>query len=229
MPRGPRVVSTSPASLSEDQPRNGDVHFTFDRPLDPATITGSAIELRSGSVRQGGDIAYDPVRWRLSFLTRGAFRESIAYDAELNQELRGLRQGLPIEAEVLTFVTTTDYIEDDPVEAPSYLDDIRPIFDNGCAFSGCHGGDEPAVGMDLSAPDTIATTAFGIGSRQWAGWPRIDPWSGAWSYLIYKINGEATIRGARMPPGAPLSQGEIEAILGWIEAGAKVDRASDGP
>lgn len=226
---GPRVIETSPQHLSIDNTRNTYVHFWFDRPLDPASIGTGAIRLRSREVGQGGDISYDPLERRLSFLTSGSFRRNLAYDARLSENIRGLRLGLPIESFDLTFVTGTESETHDPDVAPSFPREIFPIFLSQCAYPGCHAGEIPAAGVDLSSPTALGSTAVGRRSREWAGWPIVDPGSAAWSYLAYKIMGEQTIRGDEMPPGGLLSTEEIASVLDWIEGGAKVDASGEGP
>ena len=151
------------------------------------------------------------------------------YDATLREGVRGLRYGLPVESEVLTFVTSTETHDyEDPVP-PTFEDSIDPIFQSSCAFSECHGSVAPAAGLDLSTSAAIATTAVGSRGRGWPGWIRIEPGSSSWSYLVYKVLGEETVRGGSMPPGALLSDEEIDLLVEWIDGGAKVDLLSNDP
>ncbi len=56
--------------------------------------------------------------------------------------------------------------KEDPVDCtgitPTYTSDIAPIMNQQCAFSGCHGGNNPSDGIDLSNyADTKAESTNG--------------------------------------------------------------------
>lgn len=227
--RGPQLISTTPEHLSEGNPRNVRLSFCFDAPLDPASIDRSSIKLYSGEIRQGGEVTYDPRDRCLRFIPRGQFRREIAYDATLGEGLRGLRYGIPVAGEVLTFVTTSESREYDDPATPDFAEAIAPVFEGNCAFSGCHGAVSPSAGLDLSTPRGVATTAIGTRGRGWPGWVRIEPSSTAWSYLVYKVLGEETLRGDAMPPGERLTSEEIDLLVDWIADGAKVDVPPNDP
>jgi len=217
----PRVVATSPEHMAADNPRNVLLSFWFDLPLDPASIRTDAIELTSGAVRQGGTVRYDPLERRLVFTPDGTFRHDLAYDAHLSGDLRDLRHGSHVEPMVLTFLTNDQITNQPEPELPSFARGVAPLLLGRCAS--CHGPVAPPLDLDLSSASAIEITAVAHRANGWPGWPRIEPGAAAWSYLVYKIIGEDTVRGEPMPPDAPLSTGELRTILDWIDGGAKVD------
>lgn len=223
------VVATEPELYELDVARDAQVSFWFSAPLDPASIGRSAVALTSNEVRQGGEIRYDPVERRLTFTPRGLFRRDLAYDAELASTLRGLRRGEPAEPTTVTFVTGLGEAGREAPEAATFARDVGPVFRRSCASSSCHGPPSNAASLDLSDAGAAAASLLGVRSFGWVGWARVDPGSAAWSYLVYKLLGEETVRGEAMPPGSPLPIEEIEAVASWIDAGAKVDVTTDGP
>src|SRR5947209_5548065 len=94
-----------------------------------------------------------------------------------------------------------------PAKAPSYQDDIRPLFQAKCLR--CHGGKARKRDLDLSAPAGVLK-----GSESGAV---IVPGKPEESLLYEKIIG------GEMPPGKkdPLSKAEVETIRRWIAGGAK--------
>lgn len=118
-------------------------------------------------------------------------------------------------------------MEPPPSGPPTLSADVQPIFDNSCAFNGCHGGTitEPAEKpMSLAAGQSRSNTV-GVESLQVAGMARITAGDPAASYLVHKIRGtQAQVggSGARMPLNLPaLSPDEIDVIREWITEGAK--------
>ena len=95
------------------------------------------------------------------------------------------------------------------------------IFNLNCAFSGCHGGAAPQLGLNLSAGQARATTV-NVQSVENANLFRIAPGDPDNSYLVWKIEGRPEISGAQMPRGrAPLPQDQIDVIRQWITDGAQ--------
>ncbi len=97
------------------------------------------------------------------------------------------------------------------------------IFDASCAFSGCHGGSSPAMGLDLSS-GTAYSNIVNIASSQQPSVDRIEPNQPDSSYLYLKVIDDPSITGSRMPRGAPaLAQELIDLLRDWIERGAPND------
>lgn len=223
------VIATEPDLHELHVARDARISFWFSAPLDPASIGAAAIELTSNEVRQGGVVRYDPIERRLSFTPRGVFRRDLAYDAVLAETLRGLRGGEPVSPTTLTFVTGLDEAGRETPVVASFETDVLPVFERSCALSSCHGPPTNAASLDLSDAGAASSSLLGVRSFGWVGWARVDPGSAAWSYLVYKLLGEETVRGEPMPPGSPLQLEEIEAVASWIDGGAKVDVAASGP
>jgi hypothetical protein len=106
----------------------------------------------------------------------------------------------------------------------SFASEIQPIFSNSCAFSGCHGGGSPAMGMNLTAGQAYANIVD-VASVELPSMDRIEPGMPDLSYLIHKIQGtQVSVGGSgeRMPRGgAPLSQTTIDLVRLWVTQGAQ--------
>jgi hypothetical protein len=105
---------------------------------------------------------------------------------------------------------------------------VQPIFTNSCALSGCHTGDSPPLGLNLSAGNAYANTV-NVPASETASTTmlmRILPGQPDSSYLVHKIQGthldeDVGGSGSRMPlSGCCLSSGQIATIRDWIAAGA---------
>ena len=108
-----------------------------------------------------------------------------------------------------------------PGVTPLQFDEIQArVFNASCAFSGCHAGATPAIGMSLVAGASYANLV-GRTAVEVPGLFRVEPGNPANSYLIRKLDGAAGIVGLRMPRnGTPLPQDVIDGIRAWINAGA---------
>jgi hypothetical protein len=94
------------------------------------------------------------------------------------------------------------------------------IFNQKCAFSGCHAGASAPQGLDLSQG-----VAFGnlvnTSSREVPSLSRVAPGNPNDSYLLMKLRGDPRIVGAQMPlTGDKLNQAQLDLISAWIQAGA---------
>jgi len=90
--------------------------------------------------------------------------------------------------------------------APSFEDDIMPIFATSC--EGCHGS---FGGWDASSYDSVMTSGNNA--------PVVVPGDAAASLLAQKMLGTQT-EGGIMPPGGLLSADQVQLIVDWINAGA---------
>jgi mono/diheme cytochrome c family protein len=91
-------------------------------------------------------------------------------------------------------------------EAPSFTNDIMPIFEDKCIM--CHG---TLGGWDASSYEKVMTTGDNA--------PVVIPGDADNSLLAIKILGQQT-EGMIMPPVEKLSQDSIDLIINWIKAGA---------
>jgi len=119
--------------------------------------------------------------------------------------------------------TRTITVEGGGGELATFTRVQNQVFSASCAFSGCHGGSSPAMGLDLSsgvAYDMIVDVA----SAQQPSKDRIEPNDPEASYLYLKVIGDSSITGSQMPRGSgPLSQDLMDLIRDWIERGAPND------
>ncbi len=108
--------------------------------------------------------------------------------------------------------------------APTTLTTIQStVFTPIC--SACHNGSNPASGALPGSQNLTAGSSFAmlvnVASLEQPTLMRVKPNDPANSYLIQKLEGAATITGARMPLGGPyLSQATIDQIKSWILNGA---------
>ncbi len=108
----------------------------------------------------------------------------------------------------------------------SFATQVQAVFTGSCAFpGGCHAGDTPAMGMNLSAGQAYAAIVD-VASGELPSMDRIEPGQPDLSYLIHKIQGtQVSVGGSgqRMPAGGaqPLDPAVIEMIRLWVTQGAR--------
>ena len=97
-------------------------------------------------------------------------------------------------------------------------DEVLDIFDNKCAFVGCHAGTTSPKGLDLTE-DFALSSLVNQASVDVASYMRVKPQDPVRSYLIMKLKGTSGIEGDKMPKGSDaLSQSEIGEIESWINS-----------
>lgn len=212
----------------------------FDRLLAPSSIDRSRLRVSTGGLQAFGGLRYDMLRRELSFYPNANdLSPTLEYVFTVDVGLRGW-DGSELAAPVAVRFrpTTREPVPRDAV--PSLRREVAPLLSAQCTGAGCHGGADPAMGLDLSTPSTIRATSLGVRSRQrgdraglemldprWSALPRIDPGITAgqgrpeYSYLVYKLLGDGPVWGARMPLGRPpLSDAETRLVVDWVTAGA---------
>lgn len=96
---------------------------------------------------------------------------------------------------------------------------VQPIFDQSCAFAGCHSDSSPAAGLVLTAGRS-RDALLAIASQQNPEVPLVEPLTPPNSYLMTKLLGDG-VSGSRMPlNGEPLSESQLAIIRTWIIQGA---------
>ncbi len=91
------------------------------------------------------------------------------------------------------------------------------IFTPSC--TGCHAGANAPQGLRLDAGNSYALLV-NVPSNEVSSLLRVNPGNPDTSYLVQKIQGNASV-GGRMPLGGPaLTQAQIDLVRGWIAAGA---------
>ncbi|MBT9555493.1 MAG: hypothetical protein IV100_05655 [Myxococcales bacterium] len=108
--------------------------------------------------------------------------------------------------------TATDAVDGTPgaCEVP---EDIATLINSKCA--GCHTGGSKLGNFDFDPSRAVENAVEVKGTT---GDTLIEPGKPDDSYLMDKLKGSAGISGSKMPLGAPLTDGEIQAFADWITA-----------
>ncbi len=105
-------------------------------------------------------------------------------------------------------------------------DAVIEIFENKCAFSGCHAGGASGNGLDLSE-ETIYSSLVNQPSLDFENLQLVKPGEPLKSYLIMKLVGTSGIRGVQMPKHEqPIAKEELRIIASWIKSLPKNTKAS---
>ncbi len=97
------------------------------------------------------------------------------------------------------------------------LSDIQQnVFSVSCATAGCHVGQFPQGGLNLSAGASFANLV-NVDSNENPSLKRVEPGNSSQSFLIRKLEGSGT---SVMPPAGKLSGVLIDSIKSWIDKGA---------
>lgn len=198
------------------------------------------VRVTSGPFTVYSGVRYDPVRRELRVLPNAPdLRPGLRYVFRVSDALRAW-DGAALRARLEFPFVPEGRAEPVMSAPPSLRRDVAPLLRARCGNALCHGGEVPAMALDLSSAEGILRTAVGViaaetsrgGSLpsytdpQWGALYRIDPGDASglgrpeYSYLIYKLLGDGPIIGLRMPPDAPLAARELELISDWISAGA---------
>jgi hypothetical protein len=104
----------------------------------------------------------------------------------------------------------------------SFATDLLPVFQGGCAVSGCHSAGSQASGLDLSTRAGLLA-----GGNNGAA---VVPGSPGTSIVIQKLLPNPPF-GSQMPRNSPGSypQGWFNKLWAWIQQGAQDNAASSGP
>jgi hypothetical protein len=223
----PEILAVDPPDGSVGVEINPIIRFQTSEHLDDRTVDGASFELYSGPISMWLLAYYDPIRRRVSVWPSSELRVNADWVLEAGDGIRDL-EGEPLAAGAITrFTTGEDEGEDVPFPELRYDPDIRPTFEARCAS--CHGGGSPLAGLALDSPQSVIGTAIGVASRGRPSFDRISPAHPGRSYLAYKLLGDGTAAGLRMPcsfdenaPAQALEQAELEAISDWIAGGAEM-------
>lgn len=126
---------------------------------------------------------------------------------------------------ILSFTNCADNIVDSvesidqkdiTVVVPTFSDIQENIFNKSCAFSGCHGANSISPDLSGNAYENVVNKSSSTGISY------ITPNNPTESYLLQKVTPDGNFQGSPMPLSASaLSQEQIEAIIEWINDGAK--------
>jgi CHRD domain len=217
------AVALARFTLTPDNKLAYEIHMTG------LTADFTAMHLHRGRTGQAGPIVYPltvPFTNNVSMgsvdfkpedaadLSNQGFYFNIHTTAHPDGEIRG--QVAPVPQEFVAPLAAGADV--------SFAKEIQPIFTASCALPGCHAGNSPQQGQNLSAGQAFANTV-GVKSVEAPSLNRIQPGDPQKSYLWHKINGtQQTVggSGARMPFGrAALPADQIAKIQQWIQQGAK--------
>ncbi|MCA9608195.1 MAG: Ig-like domain-containing protein [Myxococcales bacterium] len=230
---GPVAVSTEPTEGAVGVDRAGPFRVRFDRPLYPRDLHRGHVRIQSGSTSVFLSPWFEPV-------DRALHVELLGDPLEPNVRYRMVVEGI----RDLSLVPMADPVEvvfetgSEAVGAAPRTETWAAVAPILARCSPCHGGAEPALGLDLSSPEGVERTAIGVvaeGSR--IGTQADQPWHGtstldglaridvvggvgrpAQSYLLYVLLEEDA--GHATPLADPPSEDELRALSWWIRAGA---------
>jgi hypothetical protein len=102
--------------------------------------------------------------------------------------------------------------------APVTFDTVFALFQSyGCSDTGCHGGNKPAEGLNLSSKTTAQANLVGVTSDQCTTKKLVVAGEPTQSYLINKLTGVGMCSGSQMPKGgAAVTAAELDKIRAWI-------------
>ncbi|MCA9547399.1 MAG: hypothetical protein KC613_23510, partial [Myxococcales bacterium] len=102
-----------------------------------------------------------------------------------------------------------------PVGCVDFTRDLAPIVAERCGFAGCHGGGQPAAGLNLAGPAALDALQA-----------RVIPGEPEASRLIQVLD-PTVDAGVQMPPGTPLGAGELALFAAWVAQGAAAEAPVD--
>jgi hypothetical protein len=103
---------------------------------------------------------------------------------------------------------------------------VPQIFTPSCALSGCHSATSPQDSLDLSSASEVLATASNVLAVETFNQEEatiVVPGSHATSYMWLKLTDANGITDSPMPLSGHLDSCQIDAIAGWIDAGAQDD------
>lgn len=242
----PRVTSVNPAPATTLSSLPAAIDVGFDSNIDASTINAMTFELVAsggdGLFDNGNDVAIAATAASLSSINPRLATLDLDGVSSVEDDYRIVLRGsganvvLSVDGRRLdgefdgTFPSGDgdeggDFNSDFSVQGlQATLDSIQAnVFGPTCSVSGCHSGPSgpnlPA-GMDLSSADASFAALVSVVSRQDTAFQRVAPGDADNSYLVQKLEGNASV-GARMPQGGPfLDQNTVNAIREWIDDGA---------
>lgn len=179
-----------------------------------ATATGSvnvaAVEFLAGTTSLGTDTtAPYSVSWDTTQMADGA----VALTASATDVDGNVGQSAAVQVTVAN-----------TAPAAATLSELQTlVFTPMC--SSCHDGSNPPGGalpgsQDLRAGHSYASLV-NVASLERPALMRVQPGNSANSYVIHKLEGAASIAGARMPLGGPfLDAATMDKVRSWIDSGA---------
>jgi hypothetical protein len=104
----------------------------------------------------------------------------------------------------------------------SYETDVAPLLAQHCTNAGCHAGNRPKEGLDLTESASFAHLVETEAAQCNDGRLLVEPGQPDRSYLLQKMLGVDMCSGSQMPKaGVTLPASDFEAITAWICQGAQ--------
>lgn len=223
----PPPITTLRWYPSDVLPRDGTVLVEIDAALDPYSLLGSDVAVRSGDRQLGASLRYDPV-WRTLYID--PVPELLDPDVDYVFFVDGPTSFDGRRLGPSTFRLRVTEALATPGPDPVRFEEVRRAL-SGC--EPCHGPERAVLGLDVT---DLRGTAVGVPAEEvrsaafgpaLVGTQRIEPHHPERSYLLYKMLGEGPIvgdvMGAADTPGVSLSRTDVGVISRWIAEGAHVD------
>jgi hypothetical protein len=121
---------------------------------------------------------------------------------------------------VVVILLTTVACGTEPAASPTLTTLRDDIFRPNCGNAACHGGSNPAAGLDLVTDPYAALV--GVDSISDPGLKRVAAGDPNNSVLLLILEGPVGAS-RQMPPGVTLPAADVEAVRAWITAGAAND------
>ncbi len=116
---------------------------------------------------------------------------------------------------IVESVQSIDENEEKVDVSPTFTDIQQNIFNQSCAFSGCHVSGSISPDLSGNSYNNIVNKVSSTGMSY------VKPNDPDNSYLLLKMLGSGGISGSRMPLSAsPVPQNQIDAFIQWINEGA---------
>jgi hypothetical protein len=109
VPSAPALVSASPAGGATGVARDATVSAKFDRPLDPATVTGTAVTIRpaGSSTALAATVSYDDPTRTVTLQPAAPLSAATTYSVRITTAVRGA-DGTPLPADIAWSFSTVD-------------------------------------------------------------------------------------------------------------------------
>jgi len=103
----PTVSSTSPAGSATGVPTNAKVTVTFNKPMDPASLTAATLTVSQGAVQVSGIVSYGTTGTTATFTPASNFAGGVAFNATVTAGAKDLSGNALAAAHAWTFTTGT--------------------------------------------------------------------------------------------------------------------------
>lgn len=248
VPQPPQVVSIEPANSASVDQLPASITAIFTEDMDASLLSNTTVVItRSGGDTTFGDGNEEVVQPASVSLDAANLRIAIidlagVASIEDSYQVRLVGSGATALASLAGDVLDGDgdgqaggdFVSTFTVASvlPTLQSIQDSVFTPSCSSSGCHSGPAgPGLpsGQDLSSVAASFASLVSIPSVQDPNILRVNPGDANNSYLIQKLEGTAA-SGSQMPlGGSPLSQTTIDAVRGWIDAGASNGGADINP